>query len=69
MKEFEEKLKDAEETRLAIKEELETFSLKQKCHFLGIVKFIGQLYRHQLTNEAVNVFYFKIFLFFVTSDY
>ncbi|KAL7075161.1 hypothetical protein ACQ4LE_005519 [Meloidogyne hapla] len=53
VKEFEEKLKDAEETRLAIKEELETFSLKQKCHFLGIVKFIGQLYRHQLTNEAI----------------
>ncbi|KAL7074898.1 hypothetical protein ACQ4LE_005664 [Meloidogyne hapla] len=53
LKELEEKLKDKDKTRLAIEEELENLRLKQKRHFLGIIKFIGQLYQHQLLIASI----------------
>lgn len=57
MKELEKKLKEAEEdkSRTTIKEEMELRRSKEKRRLLGIIKFIGQLYRHHLLIETVKV--------------
>jgi hypothetical protein len=56
MKELEVKLTDADDkTKIIIEEELETRRSKEKRRLLGIVKFIGQLYRHHLLIESVNI--------------
>ncbi|KAL7075939.1 hypothetical protein ACQ4LE_004880 [Meloidogyne hapla] len=54
VKELQEKLKDADDkARVPIEEELETRRSKEKRRLLGIIKFIGQLYRHHLLIESI----------------
>ena len=68
VKELSEKLKTADDkTRVLLEEELETRRSKEKRRLLGIIKFIGQLYRHQLLIETVND---RIIVFmFIILDY
>ncbi|CAK5084839.1 unnamed protein product [Meloidogyne enterolobii] len=54
VKELTEKLETADDkTRVLLEEELETRRSKEKRRLLGIIKFIGQLYRHQLLIETI----------------
>lgn len=46
-------LSDDKDARVPIEDEIETLRSKEKRRLLGIIKFIGQLYRHQLVVEMI----------------